>query len=88
MDIKFSDKELEKLNDLLKKSSNEYIRIKVAFGCGKPYYEIFTDFKRDDDLVVEIKGINFIMTERDLKACKGITIVYDGRFGNNGFYVI
>lgn len=87
MKIEFNKETQEALEKLLENSSNEYIRIKVAFGCGKPFYEIFTDFKKESDIEEVINGIPFIAEERDAKACEGIEIIYGTISYNNGFYV-
>ena len=40
MELKFDEKAKKALEDLLSKSSEEYIRIKVFYGCGRPAYEL------------------------------------------------
>lgn len=87
MNIKFDNNVKEALVNLLNSSSNDYIRIKVAFGCGKPYYEVRTDMKIADDVEEEIQGIRFVAQPRDAKACNGIEILYDPKVYIKGFYI-
>ncbi|MGL5380862.1 hypothetical protein [Clostridium sp.] len=88
MNIIFDDKAKNGLLELLKESSNEYVRVKVAaVGCGKPAYDIYADFKSDDDINVLINEINFVIAKKDEKLCNDIEIKYDKEVYNKGFYI-
>ena len=49
MKFTFDIKAKEALNELIKNSSENYIRIKVFYGCGRPAYDIYADFKGEED---------------------------------------
>ena len=50
MELKFDNKAKEALEALVNESSENYIRIKVFYGCGRPAYELYCDFKSDEDV--------------------------------------
>ena len=87
MNIKFNDKTKLALEELLSKSSEDYIRIRVFRGCGKPAYEIFPGFKSEDDSNCVINEISFVFKKEDESMIDGIEIIYDKQVYNNGFYV-
>lgn len=87
MELKFDEKAKKALEDLLSKSSEEYIRIKVFYGCGRPAYELYCDFKSDEDVEEVIEGIKFIVNKKDVKACNKLEIKYDKEVYNKGFYI-
>lgn len=87
MELKFDEKAREALKDLVNESSEEYIRIKVFYGCGKPAYELYCDFKSDEDVEEVIEGIKFIVNKKDVRACNNIEIKYDKEVYNKGFYI-
>ena len=41
MNIRFDEKAKKALEDIIKDSSENYIRIKVFRGCGRPAYEMY-----------------------------------------------
>ena len=57
MKFTFDIKAKEALSELIKNSSENYIRIKVFYGCGRPAYDIYADFKGEEDEEVKIYGI-------------------------------
>ena len=87
MELKFDEKAKKALKDLVNESSEEYIRIKVFYGCGKPAYELYCDFKSDEDVEEVIEGIKFIVNKKDVRACNNIEIKYDKEVYNKGFYI-
>ena len=87
MELKFDEKAREALKALVNESSEEYIRIKVFYGCGKPAYELYCDFKSDEDVEEVIEGIKFIVNKKDVRACNNIEIKYDKEGYNKGFYI-
>ena len=87
MELKFDEKAKKALEDLLSKSSEEYIRIKVFYGCGRPAYELYCDFKSDEDVEEVIEGIKFIVNKKDVRACNNLEIKYDKEVYNKGFYI-
>ena len=66
MNFKFNSNAKEALEELIKNSSENYIRIKVFYGCGRPAYELYCDFKSDEDVEEVIEGINFIVNKKDI----------------------
>jgi Fe-S cluster assembly iron-binding protein IscA len=87
MNFKFNSNAKEALEELIKNSSENYIRIKVFYGCGRPAYELYCDFKSDEDVEEVIEGINFIVNKRDVRACNNLEIKYDKEVYNKGFYI-
>ena len=87
MELKFDEKAKKALKDLVNESSEEYIRIKVFYGCGRPAYELYCDFKSDEDVEEVIEGINFIVNKKDIRACNNLEIKYDKEVYNKGFYI-
>lgn len=87
MELKFDEKAKEALKALVNESSEEYIRIKVFYGCGRPAYELYCDFKSDEDVEEVIEEIKFIVNKKDVKACNNLEIKYDKEVYNKGFYI-
>lgn len=87
MEFIFNDKAKVALQELLQNSSENYIRIKVFYGCGRPAYELYCDFKTEDDVEVTIEDINFIVNKKDERACRKLEIKYDKEVYNKGFYI-
>ena len=87
MEIIFNEKANNALTELINNSSEEYIIIKVFYGCGRPAYEIYPDFKSDEDIEETINGIKFIVNKKDERACNKIEIKYDKEVYNKGFYI-
>lgn len=87
MNFKFNSDAKKALEELIKNSSENYIRIKVFYGCGRPAYELYCDFKSDEDVEEVIEGINFIVNKRDVRACNNLEIKYDKEVYNKGFYI-
>lgn len=87
MELKFDEKAKKALEDLLSKSSEDYVRIKVFYGCGRPAYELYCDFKSDEDVEEVIEGIKFIVNKKDVRACTNLEIKYDKEIYNKGFYI-
>lgn len=87
MNIIFDEKTKVAMNELITKSSENHLKIKVTRGCGKPAYEIFSTFKSEDDEEIIIEGISFIYNKLDEKLIDGIEIKYDKELYNNGFYI-
>ena len=87
MNILFDEKTRTALIELVNESTENYIRIKPFYGCGKPAYEMYVDYKRSTDIEEEIQGIIFIVNADDEKACNGIEIKYDKEVYNNGYYI-
>ena len=87
MELKFDEKAKKALKDLVNESSEEYIRIKVFYGCGRPAYELYCDFKSDEDVEEVIEGIKFVVNKKDVRACNTLQIKYDKEVYNNGFYI-
>lgn len=88
MKIIFNEITKSALLEVLEKSTNNSIRIKVAaVGCGKPAYDIYADYVSEEDLEFVINGVNFVIAKKDEKLCDGIEIKYDKEVYNNGFYV-
>ena len=87
MKFTFDLKTKEALNNLIKNSSENNIRIKVFYGCGRPAYDVYADFKREDDEEIIIDGINFVVDKKDVKACENIEIKYDKEIYNKDFYI-
>ena len=82
MNITFDEKTKKALEDIIKNSSENYIRIKVFRGCGRPAYEIYPSYKGEEDMLAEINDIPFVYNKEDQKMVDGIEIKYD-----NGFYI-
>ena len=87
MELKFDEKAKEALKALVNESSAEYIRIKVFYGCGRPAYELYCDFKSDEDVEEVIEGIKFVVNTKDIRACNNLEIKYDKEVYNKGFYI-
>ncbi|MBP3917008.1 MULTISPECIES: hypothetical protein [unclassified Clostridium] len=87
MELKFDEKAKKALKDLVNESSEEYIRIKVFYGCGRPAYELYCDFKSDEDVEEVIEGIKFVVNKKDVRACNNLQIKYDKEVYNKGFYI-
>lgn len=87
MNFKFNSDAKKALEELIKNSSENYIRIKVFYGCGRPAYELYCDFKSDEDVEEVIEGIKFIVNKRDVRACNNLEIKYDKEVYNKGFYI-
>lgn len=87
MELKFDEKAKDALKALVNESSEEYIRIKVFYGCGRPAYELYCDFKSDEDVEAIVDDINFIVNKKDVKACSKLEIKYDKEIYNKGFYI-
>lgn len=88
MNIVFNEKTKSALLELIEKSANNNIRIKVAsVGCGKPAYDLYADYVSEEDLEFTINEVNFVIARKDEKICDGIEIKYDKDVYNNGFYV-
>lgn len=88
MNILFDEVTKIALLEKIENSSLDYIRIKVALvGCGKPAYDIYTDYKSENDFIVNISGVDFVIDKRDEKLCNDIEIKYNKEVYNNGFYV-
>lgn len=87
MNFKFNSNAKEALEELIKNSSENYIRIKVFYGCGRPAYELYCDFKSDEDVEEVIEGIKFVVNKKDVRACNNLQIKYDKEVYNNGFYI-
>ena len=87
MNFKFNSNAKEALEELIKNSSENYIRIKVFYGCGRPAYELYCDFKSDEDVEEVIEGINFIVNKKEIRACNNLEIKYDKEVYNKGFYI-
>lgn len=87
MELKFDEKAKEVLKALVNESSEEYIRIRVFYGCGRPAYELYCDFKSDEDVEEVIEEIKFVVNKKDVKACNNLEIKYDKEVYNKGFYI-
>ncbi|WP_066673966.1 hypothetical protein ACT1UF_10795 [Clostridium septicum] len=88
MNILFDEKAKEGLLELVNNGSNDYVRVKVAaVGCGKPAYDIYCDYKSQNDIEVEISSIKFVIDKKDERLCDNIEIKYDKDIYNNGFYI-
>ena len=87
MKLKFDNKAREALETLINESSENYIRIKVFYGCGRPAYELYCDFKTNEDIEEVIEGIKFIVNKKDVRATNNIEIKYDKKVYNKGFYI-
>ena len=87
MNIKFNDKTKAALQELLLKSNEGYIKIRVFRGCGKPAYEIFPTFKSEDDSNYVTDEISFVFNKEAEGLINGIEIIYDTEIYNTGFYV-
>lgn len=87
MNITFDDNAKLALEELIKNSSENYIRIKVFRGCGRPAYELHPSFKGENDILAEVKGIPFVYYTEDEKMIDGIEIKYDKEVYMNGFYI-
>ena len=87
MNIRFDEKAKKALEDIIKDSSENYIRIKVFRGCGRPAYEIYPSYKSEEDMLVEIDDIPFVYKKEDEKMVNGIEIYYDKETYTKGFYI-
>ena len=87
MNIRFDEKAKKALEDIIKNSSENYIRIKVFRGCGRPAYEIYPSYKSEEDMLVEIDDIPFVYKKEDEKMVNGIEIKYDKETYTNEFYI-
>ena len=87
MELKFDEKAKEALKALVNESSEDYIRIKVFYGCGRPAYELYCGFKSDEDVEEIIEGIKFVVNKKDVRACNNLEIKYDKEVYNKGFYI-
>ncbi|MGL5479347.1 MAG: hypothetical protein ACRDCB_09945 [Clostridium sp.] len=87
MNIKIEESAKKVLVELLGSSKDEYIRIKAMLACGSSYYELYTDFKREDDMEEKFDSIPFVFDKYTYKAAKNIEIKYDKEIYNNGFYI-
>lgn len=87
MNITFDEKTKKALEDIIKNSSENYIRIKVFRGCGRPAYEIYPSYKGEEDMLAEINDIPFVYNKEDQKMVDGIEIKYDKETYINWFYI-
>lgn len=88
MNIVFDEVTKKALLEKIKNSELKNIRIKVvAVGCGKPAYDIYNDYQSEDDVIVNISGVDFVIAKKDEKLCDNIEIKYNKEVYNNGFYI-
>lgn len=87
MELIFSEKAKEALKNLIDSSAEEYIRIKVFYGCGRPAYELYCDFKSEEDVEEVVENIKFVVNKKDVRACSKLEIKYDKEIYNKGFYI-
>lgn len=87
MEFTFDEKARNALSELIENSSEDYARIKVFYGCGRPAYDIYADFKSDEDEETIISGIKFVVNKKDVRACNKLEIKYDKEVYNKGFYI-
>lgn len=87
MNIIFDEKAKLALEELLKSSSESYIRIKVFRGCGRAAYELYPSFKGEEDILIEINDIPFVYYKGDSKMIDRIEIKYDKEVYTKGFYI-
>ena len=87
MELIFDSKAKEALEDMINKSNESYIRIKVFYGCGRPAYEIYPSYKDENGLEIISDGINFVIAKDDARGCIGLEINYDKETYNKGFYI-
>ena len=87
MKFTFDNKAKAALEELVNNSGENYVRIKVFYGCGRPAYELYMDFKKEDDIEVEAEGIKFVVNKGEERACTALEIKYDEEVYNKGFYV-
>ena len=87
MEFVINDKAKEALNELIENSGEEYVRIKVFYGCGRPAYDLYMDYKKENDIEVNINKIKFVVDKNEEKACKKLEIKYDKEIYNKGFYI-
>ena len=87
MKIVFDEKAKRALEGMIKNSNENYIRVKPFIGCGKPAYEIYADFKGENDIEELVDGITFVVHKEYEKICNGIEIKYDKEVYNKGFYI-
>ena len=59
MKIVFDEKAKRALEEMIKNSNENYIRVKPFIGCGKPAYEIYADFIFTDDGHIVVKGTDY-----------------------------
>ena len=87
MEFTFDEKAKNALNELIENSSEEYVRIKVFYGGGRPAYDLQPDFNSDEDEELRISGIKFVVNKKDVRACNKLEIKYDKEVFNKGFYI-
>ncbi|WP_066892636.1 hypothetical protein [Clostridium nigeriense] len=88
MNIVFNEETKIALLEKIKNSELKNIRIKVAaVGCGKPAYDLYTDYVSEEDSEVSINGVNFVIARKDERLCDNIEIKYNKEIYNNGFYI-
>ncbi|WP_288221921.1 hypothetical protein [uncultured Clostridium sp.] len=88
MNIVFNEETKIALLEKIKNSELKNIRIKVAaVGCGKPAYDLYTDYVSEEDSEVSINGVNFVIARKDERVCDNIEIKYNKEIYNNGFYI-
>ena len=64
MKIVFDEKAKKALEEMIENSNENYIRVKPFIGCGKPAYEIYADFKGENDIeeLVDYDPVMFNIT--------------------------
>lgn len=53
----------------------------------RPAYDIYADFKGEEDEEDIIDGISFVVNKKDVRACQNLEIKYDKEIYNKGFYI-
>ena len=87
MKIVFDEKAKKALEEMIENSNENYIRVKPFIGCGKPAYEIYADFKGENDIEELVDGITFVVHKEYEKIWNVIEIKYDKEVYNKGFYI-
>ena len=87
MKIIFNESAKLALKEMIGGSTENYIRIKVFYGCGRPAFEIYPSFKGDDDVEFIENDIKFIMSKSEMRGLRKLEIKYDKEVYNKGFYI-
>ena len=75
MKIVFDEKAKKALEEMIENSNENYIRVKPFIGCGKPAYEIYADFKGENDIEELVDGITFVVHKEYEKICNDVNII-------------
>lgn len=90
MKIKLTNRASEELKKILteKNAKNQKIRINLkGIGWGGPSFNLALDEQKDDDEIMEVEGMTFLVSKKLLSQFQNFTIDYSKFFLQRGFSI-